>query len=115
MLVRPWPDCPENYPQQKPTEVRRVQIRKHCRGATIFIKDEQEFEATYDDRENRQLVLTSSLRTRTYRQNRAVALFHPYRSRLVTPVGCQKSDETDGPLSTYLEKSIQVLNTLALD
>ena len=93
---------------EEATEVRRVQNKKHCRGATIFIGDEQEFEAIYDDRENRQLVLTSSLRTRPYRQNRAVALFHPYRSRLVTPVGCQKYDETDGSLSTYLQKSRQV-------
>ncbi|KIM41862.1 hypothetical protein M413DRAFT_27425 [Hebeloma cylindrosporum] len=31
MRVRPWPDYPENYPQQRDTEDRKIQTMKHCR------------------------------------------------------------------------------------
>lgn len=75
MLVRQWPDYPENYPQKKPTEVRIVQKKKHCRGTTMFIGDEQESEATSNDKKGRQLNPASSLRTRTHRKNQAVDLF----------------------------------------
>jgi len=75
MFVKPWPDYPENYPEQKTPEVRIVQKKKHSRGTTIFIGDD---ETTYE-KEDFQLV-RSSVHTRTYRQSRVVALFHPYRS-----------------------------------
>ena len=41
----------------------------------MFIGDEQESEATSNDKKGRQLNPASSLRTRTHRKNQAVDLF----------------------------------------
>ena len=92
MFVRPWPDYPEDYPEHKIPEVRVVQMKKHSRGTTIFIGDD---ETTSYDKEDCQL-FPSSVQARTHRRSRVVALFHPYRSRTVAPSrSLQKSDETD--------------------